>query len=293
MYPHAKFVKHSVRIRGIFSPCHHIRVKIVLIVFLKDALHHILRFTSQRICSKSGNHATHLRTRQNLMRGFYCQGIRQKLVVCTLENGIHIIRFLILDQTAAIIRVKAGAVYLIKRKPIIHQISQITEQRFCIVDIEIYHFPVFPSAVPQQKLYRRVIVQDRCKHFHSTRVAFPEQIAIKLNSFFVRFRLISIRENSRPADRCPEHLKSQFLHQAKILFVLMIKINSEAKRIMRFLLRSQGFFKHGRSHIGIPVFCPCIFVPQRIKIAQVLRADSLSPFLPCAVCLRSRNGPSP
>lgn len=97
------FPEIALHIGRIGSPCHHIQIEPVGILVIQNHLHHIVGMAGSGVGGKPGDHTSDHRTRKHLMPKLHRQRIGNKLVMQALENGVGIIRFLVLNQTHAVV----------------------------------------------------------------------------------------------------------------------------------------------------------------------------------------------
>ena len=85
----AQLPEHPSAVGRIVTTGHHVRIEIVLVVFVQNAAHHIVRVTGGRVAGKAGNHAAHHGTGNHLVAELHRQRIGHQLMVGTLEDMLR------------------------------------------------------------------------------------------------------------------------------------------------------------------------------------------------------------
>ena len=128
-------------------------------------------------------------------------------------------------------------------------------------------------------------MEDRREHLDPIFFALAEQVLIEPDSLLIGLGVVAVGIDSRPVDRGPQYLNSQFMKQPDVLFVSMVKINSPTEWIMNRVLIGQRFLEFCVIHAAVVEHCPLLLCPRRVKIPEVLGVQSFSALIIGAVGL--------
>ena len=259
-----KIPLHVSRVR---PSCHNIQIEPVRILVVQDHLHHIIRMAGRRVGGKPGNHTAHHGTGDDAVGRLHSKGVGDKLMMETLENCIHIILLLILNQAHPVKRIKPAGIKLIKRKPIIHQRAKALKQRGSVLYIKINGFSALPSPVFQNQIHRNIVVENRDKHLDPVPAAFFKQVPVKPDPLLIGHLIIPIWIDSCPVNRGSQHLNAKLMKQPDILPVSVIKVNPPPERIVNRILVCKSPLKFCVVHTTVLKQSPLFLCPRRVKIS--------------------------
>ncbi|MNC33924.1 hypothetical protein D3C75_823360 [compost metagenome] len=122
----------AIHVFRVFAPGMHIRkIQIHLVLMLVKP--HILGVAGIRVALHPGQHAAHLRSRDNLMQQLGSQSARHELVMKRLIDRLQLVLRPVNDNTASGKRAQGHHVDLIKGNPVLHLILVTPEHRLRIM----------------------------------------------------------------------------------------------------------------------------------------------------------------
>ena len=151
------------------------------------------------------------------------------------------------QQTTAIERCVQDHVDLVEGQPVSYPAPIPLEHSLCKAQIEVDKFSVRPAAIGRGKIQRHLVMADGHKRLNAVLLQFIQNLVVKFQPLLVGHKLISIRENARPAQRKAEHLKSHLRKKSDIFFIAMIEIDG---CLLQIKLRrwNDRFFEHTVRH---------------------------------------------
>ena len=99
---------------------------------------------------------------------------------------------------------------LVEGHPVFHFVFIATHHGVGIMNKEINHFTVSPATVFFHQMIWHFKMRQRDYGFDTIFQQFIEQIIIELQTSFIRFGFVTIRENTRPGNRSTEAFKTHF-----------------------------------------------------------------------------------
>ena len=160
-------------------------------------------------------------------------------------------------------------VYLVKCHPVLYFTLVSLKTYWCKLYKEINASSVHKSVVFFCKIKRHFKMWKCNNRFNTILMTFIKQTVVELKSGFVRFIIITIRENPCPRYRSSERLESHFCKKSNILLIMMIKINSK----MIWIVFTRNYTVSYPSWLFQDII-PCCH--------NISNGNTLPPFIPCS-----------
>ena len=245
--------------------------------------HHVVRRAGQRVDGAHGNHAADLQGRVNLAPRLHRQGAGHQFIVRGLEHHrLTIFTRRVLQPGVGKRRkifMEVGLVVdLVKGHPVLDFMLIALENHFRKTNEEVDQLTVAPAAVFRDQVERHLEVGKRNHRFDAVLQALVEQIVIEFQTGFVRLKLVTFREDTRPGDGGTEAFEPHLGKEFDVFFIAVIEIDGFMVRVIFPLKHAVGDFaryavRTRRHHIG--------------------NANALAALFPAALKLMRRNGTTP
>ena len=170
----------------------------------------------------------------------------------------------------------ALVVNLVERHPIFYFVFVAFETSHRETNEHINQFAVSPAAVFRDEVIRHFKMAECDDRFDIVFAHFVKHFVVKFQTLFIRFGIVTVRENSRPCNRSAETFETHFGKQSDVLFEVMIKINRFMIRIIFSLDDSVGNFAgnsvgSGSHNVG-NAHAFAAFLPTAFKLMSGNRA---------------------
>ncbi len=212
------------RIWRIIAARLHVTEKVIYMV-LPNRCPHVLRVTAPGVIGTSGQHTAKLCAGHKLMPkpdGFCAcyQLVMRHLIFCLCQV------FAFRDNKArAAKRQMHKHIYLIEGKPVFYLTAIPAEHSFTVTLKGVNGFAAAPAAVFFHQRHWQVKVAKCDKWFHTIAAHGVNKFFVKAQPGLVRFRILSGREDTRPANGKPQALKAHLRKELQILPPVAVKIN--------------------------------------------------------------------
>ena len=164
------------------------------------------------------------------MRCLDCQRGSQELMECRICDVLRIS----VNQTGCNIRRVFDTVDFIECEVVLYLTGKSFETCLGIFDERADKMSVVPAVVLRRKSERCFIVGQCNQRFDAVFLTFIEYIGIELDSFFIRYFIVTVREQSGPFYRETQAVESFFRAELNVFLVVMLEVGSDVRRVVVF-----------------------------------------------------------